>query len=246
MLTQNESVRIFAKNMDELINCQYVLSPKKISNLLKDISVSKLFYELFDFCTSDFNYAQAKKKYFTTTTAYGKRFYLPPDSKTIIALGFSLLYSIDAKEEDFSALLNEYFYASNVNGAYKRFANEFLLPFKNQVIAVAVAMIKSKREEPVATVKSPLNKTLLSDKDISMIKDLLEQSKGVILQYKIEPELKSELITLYDGFLAALYDVDPQNIKVTYLGYKYGILFHKKHDSGLEKVEAILKRVGIL
>ena len=246
MLTQSMSIETFEKNMDEVINCPYILSDKKISALLKGISLSKLFYELFDFCTADFNYAEARKKYFSKNAAYGKRFVLPPDSKTIIALGFSVLYCIDSRDEDLVSLLNEYFYESNINGAYHRFAKELLIPFKVQVLSVANAMIRDKGTEAEVTEKKPLKKNLLSDSDIAKIRELLEQSKSVILQYKIEPVLKTELIVLYDSFSGSLYEVEPEKIKVAYLGYKYGILFHKKHDASLLKIEEILKNGGIL
>ena len=246
MLTKTRSVDTFTKNIDELISCQYVLSAKKITNLLKGISVSRLFYELFCFCTADFNYKEAKRKYFTFSGSYGKRFILPPDGKTMIALGFSLLYAIDSKEEDLASLLNEYFYESGINAAYKRFAKEFLTPFRQEVLFAANAMINSDAAKPLSEGSVRRNGNLLSDENIAIVKNLLEQSKGVILQYRIEPNLKSELIALYDNFAAELYDFEPQRIKVAYLGYKYGILFHKKHDTSLEKIEEILKKGGIL
>ncbi|MBP5177937.1 MAG: hypothetical protein ILP02_05110 [Clostridia bacterium] len=246
MLTQSMSIETFEKNMDEIINCPYVLSEKKIAAMLKAVSLSRLFYELFDFCTSGFNYAEARKKYFSTNAAYGRRFVLPPDGKTIIAFGFSVLYCIDSKDEDFVSILNQFFYEPNVNSAYKRFCKELLIPFKIEVLSVANAMIRDNVYEAITADKTPLKKNLLSDEDVTKIRDLLEQSKSVILQYKIEPELKTELIVLYNAFSGSLYEVEPEKIKVAYLGYKYGILFHKKHDASLLKVEDILKNGGIL
>jgi len=240
------SVQSFERNMDEVINSPYILSAKKISILLKDISGSKLFYELFDFCTSDFNYIEARNTYFSKNAAYGRRFVLPPDPKTIIAFGFSVLYCIDSHEEDLVSILNDYFYESNINAAYRRFAKELLVPFKREVLSAADAMINSREDDPVVVDNKGVRKLLLSEEDISMIKELLEQSKGVILQYKIEPDLKGELMALYDFFKSCLYEDEPEKIKIGYLGYKYGILYHKKHDAGLIKIEQILKNGGIL
>ena len=252
MLTQTASIERFEKNMDELINCSYILCDNKISALLKGISTSKLFYELFGFCTEGFDYFAARKKYFVLSKTGGK-FVLPTDKKVLIALVFSLLYCIDGKDEDFAVILSDYFYEQNVNLSYKRFAKEVLVPFRIEVLSVAHAMVKGeaseKREAPVegetVTVRQR-RQNLLSDKNIEIIKACLEQSKSVILQYKIDAEPKAELIALYDNFKSALYDSDPDRIKIAYIGYKYGILFHKKHDSGLVKIEEILKNGGIL
>ena len=246
MLTQTQSIENFKTNMDELLSCKYVLSAKKISNLLKGVSSSKLFIELFDFCTQGFNYQDSFKKYFTTTTSAGRRFLLPPDSKTIIALGVCVLYAIDARELDFVTLLNEYFYENDVNAAYARFAKELLYPFKREVLIAVNAMVTGALEAPDARQTVKETAKVLSDSDVKTIKELLEQSKSVILQYKLEPDLKAELMCLYDNFIASLYEGEGARIKVAYLGYKYGILYHKRHDVGLMKIQEILSKGGIL
>ncbi len=247
MPSKNQSIDTFAYNMDELIACKYVLSTKKISVLLKAISQSKLFVELFQYCLSGFDYEEEKTKYFINNPINGeKHFIMPHDKKTAIALVFSLLFEIDSKKVDFMGLLNEYFNEKDVNLAYSRFTKEVLMPFSRLVLSVANEMITEKPKTIKVEDIAPVQKAVLSDEDIYQIKALLEQSKGVILQYKIDIELKSELMCLYDYFRSALYDNDIAKIKSAYLGYKYGILFHRKNDSSIEKIAKILQKSGIL
>ena len=143
-------------------------------------------------------------------------------------------------------MLNEYFYESDINAAYLKFAKELLAPFRREVMIAVNAMVTGKTDAPEArqTVKETAN--VLSGEDVKTIKALLEQSKGVILQYKLEPDLKAELMCLYDNFIASLYETAPEKIKVAFFGYKYGILYHKKHDVGLLKIQEILTKGGIL
>ena len=248
MLTKSQSIETFAYNMDDVISCRYVLSAKKISVLLKSISQSKLFVELFQYCLNGFDYEVESAKYLNPNPPYGeKHFVLPSDKKTAIALIFSLLYSIDNKKIEFMDLLNEFFFEKEVNQAYARFSREVLMPFKRLVISVVNEMVddvEPKTLDISDIVSSP--KAVLSDEDIHQIKALLERSKGVILQYKMDVELKAELICLYDCFYQALYDNDIDKIKATYLGYKYGILFHRKNDSSVQQIAEILKKDGIL
>ena len=232
--------------MDELINSPYVLSAVKISNLLKGISSSKMLYELFEYCLDGFDFDAARSRYFLKGERGEEgRFLLPPDARTVIALGFYLLYSIDTKAVDFMSVLGNYFYADDVNSAYGNFAVEFLKPFKDNVLASVRLMIEGEREMPVAKVTKS-DKKVLADADARAIEALLDQSKGVILQYRIEPKLKAELVVLYDNFKQAIFDGDANRVKIAFIGYKYAVLFHKRSEVGIEKIEKILSEAGII
>lgn len=248
MPTKTQSIDTFSYNMDELMSCKYVLSTKKISILLKAISQSKLLVELFQYCLTGFDYESQRTQYFISNQVGVKYFLLPRDKKTAIALIFSLLYNVDNKEHDFMGILDEFFHEKDVNQAYVRFAKEVLTPFKNLVIEVAMAMLEGEKEASVTNIVEviPVAKPVLSDEDITEINALLEQGKGVIFQYITEAKLKTELICLCDCFRSSLYDSDIDRIKATYLGYKYGILYHRRNDSSVEKIAKILQKDGIL
>ena len=233
--------------MDEIISSPYVLSTVKISNLLKCVAGSKILYELFDFCLKDFDYQSTKSEYFRkgASAQENGRFLLPPDNKTFLALGFSLLYAIDMKREDLMSVLGNYFYADDLNSAYRNFALEFLLPFKEKSLAALKTMIDGESAAPKAKVVKATEKRL-SDQDAHKIDQLLDQSKGVILQYRIDPKLKAELVALYDNFKSVIFDGDDKSLKVAFLGYKYAALYHRRLDVSVEKIEEILVSAGVL
>ena len=68
----------------------------------------------------------------------------------------------------------------------------------------------------------------------------------MILQYKIDPRPKAELIALYDNFKQAIFEGDPDKLKVAFLGYKYVAFYHRRLDVSVEKIEEILVKSGIL
>ena len=233
--------------MDEIISSPYVLSAVKISNLLKGISSSKILYELFNFCLEDFDYESVKKEYFIGGVGSDNgRFLMPPSSKVFLAFGFTFLYMVDMKKEDLMSVLGNYFYANDLASAYKKFAGEFLTPFKEQTLLALEKMIEVEKTKPKAKVVRNTSKTVLSGVNARLIDELLDQSKGVILQYKIDPRPKAELIALYDNFKQAIFEGDPDKLKVAFLGYKYVAFYHRRLDVSVEKIEEILVKSGIL
>lgn len=245
-MNDKQSIEAFSRAFDELSNTTYLLAEKKIAAVLKAIAVSDVLMELFAFCTKDFDYDKEKKNFFVKGDNIDGKYLLPPDSRTIIALSFTLLYKIDVKEEEFFRVLSDYFCQGDLNLAFKRFSAEFLKPFKVEVLSAVGAMITGVTDEPRVVAKRPAEKPAISFSDAALIKDLLKKSKGVILQYKIEPELKADLMALYDNFDQALFESDPDRIKVAFLGYKYSTLYHRKLDVSVNKIEDILKACGVL
>ncbi|MBO7525735.1 MAG: hypothetical protein J6T42_02940 [Clostridia bacterium] len=245
MTTRLGSIEEFSKNIDEIVSSPYVLSTVKISNLLKGVAASKILFELFDFCLKDFDYDAAFGEYFSKGVRGNGRFLMPPDPKTFIALAFSLLYRIDVKKVDLMNVLGNYFYAEDLDAAYKSFCVELIVPFKDQVLSTVKQMIEGENARPNANV-SKKSGVALSDAELKKIDALLDQSKGVILQYKIEPKLKAELVALYDNFKQAIFDNDSEKLKVAFLGYKYAALYHRRLDVSVEKIEEILTKAGIV
>lgn len=250
MQTKRQSIENFTKLIDELISSSYVLYEKKLTDLMRAISSSKLLYTLFEFCTSDLDYEKTYKVAFTEGEGgYGKgKFVLPKDAKTQIAFIFALLFKINSKEINFLDILERYFFVKTHNESYRNFSLQVLLPFRSAVLKVAEAMAEDggtvqKPSEPVVVTNKVKS---ISVKDVKTIVELLEESYSIIMQYKIEPGLKAELLDLYQNFKDCLYEGEPKNIRIGYLGYKYATLYHRKLDLTMQKIEKILKDNDIL
>ena len=64
MVTRKQSIEQFRSRMDELIASNYILADKKITDVLKTVTASKLFYELISYCADGFDYEAEKAKAF--------------------------------------------------------------------------------------------------------------------------------------------------------------------------------------
>lgn len=247
MISKQQSIANFIKNMDDLISSNYILADKKISIMLKGVSSSKLFIELFEFCAEGFNFELAQKRAFLIGSGYGAgRFVLPSDSRSIIALVFWLLCQLDNKSIEFLKLLENYFNAGNFKESFNRFAREVLTPFKNETLFAVNSMLGNVVRDEKKVIVEKVEKPVLTLEQSDKIKTLLNESKAIILQYKMEDRLKAELLALYDDFLFCLYGTDADRLKVSFLGYKYSTLYHRKLDVSVGEIEKILTECGIL
>ena len=247
MSSRAKTIEDFKTACDEIISAPYILSTVKISNMMKIIAQSRMLYEIFEYALKDFDYRETRRTYFIkpdNPEDVGK-FLLPPDDRVFLALAFSVLYSIDTKEEDLMSLLGNYFYADDLNSAYNNFIIQFLKPFKYKVLDTVRLIIDREKNLPDAMVKKSGIVTL-KPAEAQVIDGLLDQSKGVILQYKIDPKLKAELIALYDNFKSVIFEGDVKVLKVAFLGYKYAALYHRKLDVSVEKIEEILHKNGVM
>lgn len=246
MQTKQKSIDNFKKYIDDLISSSYVLSDKKLTDLMRSVSTSKLFYTLFEYCTEDFDYEASFSHAFVKGEGYGNgKFLLPHDAKEQIALIFSVLFQINAKEIDFIKLLEQYFFVKNYNESYRNFAMKVLLPFRNEVLRAVGAMAEDDYV-PVNTIAKPIGVKTVNEEDLKSIIKLLDDSYFTLLQYKIEPNQKADIVDLYNNFKNSLYDGDGEKIRIAYLGYKYVILFHKKPDAIFKRIEMLLKKNNII
>ena len=264
MITRKQAIEYFATRMDELVSCNYILADSKITNLLKTVTSSKLFYELITYTAENFNYSA-----YLNSLPKGE-FFPTENKKNMIAFGFGLFTEIDSKNEDLLNVLSLYYKSDSFTKSYKLFADNFLIPFKHVVVSVAEEMVKSvlleteTQQSAILCVESdkadvqpkgvtqlsissvqnppiaqPTKKYLTCYKDIQKIL-ITEKSKIINCRHLKDAE-KSDLLVLLDRFKDCLYRGNKEGIKTSFISYKYAVLSFKKIESEAEDIERILK-----
>ena len=265
MVTRKQSIEYFSSRMDELINSNYLLADKKITNVLKTVTTSKLFYELICFTAEGFNY-----DYYLASLPKG-HFFPTENKKNLIAFAFCLFSEIDSRREDLLNILSLYYNAESFDKMYRLFIENFLIPFKNTVVAVAEEMLNAEvcessavsdsnifteskenvktEQKHNATVKDeqvnqPSKKYLTCYKDIQKI---LISEKGKIIHCKhLKDNEKSDLLVLLDRFKECLFRGNKDAIKTAFISYKYAVSAFKRIDSEVDDGERILKFCGAI
>ncbi len=249
MQTKQNSIDNFKRYIDDLINANLVLFEKKLTDLMRSISSSELLFSLFEYCTSDFDYKNTFNESFQRGDGYGKgRFILPTQPKNQIALIFSLLYQINMHDINMFNLLDNYFFVNTYDESYRNFVLQVLTPFRSEVLRVAETMAEDESAS-VADLSKPAKAPVIKSmkiEDANAIIKLLDESRSVILQYKIDVTLKKELVDLYQNFKDSLFEGENSKIRIAYLGYKYATLYHRKLDKTMLKIEKLLKDNQVL
>ena len=119
MITRKQSIEYFSSRMDELITSNYLLADKKITNLLKTVTTSKLFYNLICYTAQGFDFAT-----YYPSLPKGE-FFSIKNKKNFIAFAFCLFVEIDAKNEDLLNVLSLYYHADSFENSYKLFVDNF-------------------------------------------------------------------------------------------------------------------------
>ena len=114
MVTAKQSIDYFNIRICDLINSSYILADKKITDLLKTVTTSKLFYELISYCLEGFDY----ENYFSSLPK-GQPFPVN-DKKNLMAFAFSLFIALDTKKQDLLNILTEYYPSESFEESYKQ------------------------------------------------------------------------------------------------------------------------------
>mgnify|MGYP006956051309 FL=1 len=239
--------------IDELCKCKYLLADKKVGEVLKVIASSKMLCDLFAFCSKEFDYEKTKRKCFLNGEM-GKngRFVRPEKDSDFIALVFLLLYDFDMKNMDLLQVAYAYFYDRDLEGCYRNFCNELILPFKEEIKKVTDQMFDYAKEQQQQVKVEKVNansavKPETADKiryEQVVIK-LLSADRVTLFNLKIDDRTKSDLMLLLDTFESAVYDGEKDAIRYAFVAYKYAVTGMKKIESKLPEIEKILVQEGI-
>lgn len=135
-LEEKDKILAFAEAVDDMINGKFILADIKISKILKAIAQSKELYNLLAECLLNFNFEREFE--IAKNNGYAeKSFKLPDENYKKIAFVFCFLVEVDNKKIAFYDFITSYFTSTNANSTteYKAFAEQMLLPFKNEILS---------------------------------------------------------------------------------------------------------------
>ena len=246
-MTKQEELDLFLLRCDELIESKYILADVKIVNLLKSIANSKTLLAIFQTCLKDFNYEKEATKCFITSTYLGGdkgEFKQPDNSKTLLALVFSILMDIDAKNIDFAQFLNKYFYENgSFYQSYNAFVKAMISPFKFTVKTLMAGIIKGSVGDPVKELSDEESSDENSLKKIAeSIKEILSKDKEKLNALKDE-EKKEEGLFIVNTFEQALDSEDKESIRYAFIAYKYTIGSIFKFINKVKVVQSFINKI---
>ncbi len=262
MRTREESLNKFCEELDILINSKYLFASSSIFNLITIINSSKLLTDMFNYFVNDFDFEGALTSSLIDD-GEGKRFNLPTNETDAISLIYLLLKEINYKHLQLVDLLDYFDGGKNYEIAYKNFAKEILLPFKNNAYQIGLTIINSTQNESEWVLKtSKVNEEPILKADSETLKKvekpisvnpynvggidnitllrLIDLDNLAINQSKINKDDKSELLYVLKIFEDCVRENDDDKIKLSYLAYYYAMRTFSKIKSNLKEITRIL------
>ena len=120
----------FIASCDDMINGKFILADVKITKVLNMIAGSEELYRYISECMVGFDFVKEYHRAEVKNSLNGGIFAVPQEPNKLVAFVFCVLVECDAKRLDFYNFINENFGRESKSEAYKNFANELLIPFK--------------------------------------------------------------------------------------------------------------------
>lgn len=257
----------FVEKAKEVIESNYILAEIKIVNLLKAIAGSETILALFKNCLTDFDYENAKNKYFVKSEylSNDKKVYVAPENKKdIIAFVFMNLMDIDNKKITLPDFLNAYFYGDGSTfSSYSLFIDQMIKPFVSTVKELtediiggkiqdpneALNILKEKKEKEEAEIEAERQKqNELAKKtygaNMAKVRRILLESKKKYLSSNKSEVDKAERVLVVDKFLNALDKQNAEDITYAFLCYQYMAKSHIfKRDFKIGQIRRLLSDI---
>lgn len=255
-----EQLHAFTQAAEELANGKYIIADVKIANLLKTIARSKTMLALLENCLLNFDYEQAKTRYYVKNkfSADKKDFVIPQDSKEIIAFVFNVLMDIDSKRVDFGEFLNKFFFEDgSFSAAYINFVQKMIKPFVEQITAYVNGVIDGSVQDPILLLEQEQQKEV--DQQTNKEEQVVDQTylesvkslKAILLdesmnvkQSNLDKSEVDSLNIIVDTFASALDLADKNAITYAWVAYGYACRVHKNVlGKTLKQVDQLVKEI---
>lgn len=276
MVTRAQSIKNFSCKMDKLIESSYILTTSKIAEVIKALTSSKMFFELITFCMDGFDFDAKLEEYEQVggsfpvdnkkdLIAFGFCLLAAIDAKQIELLDvLNENYKCDNVERSYKAFalmfLTPFKFAvtnsaeqmisglEDLNGDPEKFKGEAFnqmvqnIP-ENKKLAPENEKSFGYKRELVYDEEAPRKNYLTCYSDIQRI---LTEEKSRIIRSRFKDGEKQDLLMLLESFRDCLFKGNKEQVKTTFVSYKYAIKNYRRVDSEVEDIERILKFCGIL
>ena len=260
MRTREQSLKDFSASIDSLINSKYLFAGAKIFDTLKAINSSKILSDIFEYFSDGFDFEGVLSDALVDGEE-GKAFILPEKKNDAITLIYLLLREINNKNAQLTDLLDYFNDVKNYELAFKNFANEVLIPFRDYTVEIGKQIICNTAAEFKEIEEAEEKKTQAKTEEKQEVKKefkpklfnysamlirLLDLDRLSIKQSRQKHEEKEELLYVLDVFSQEIKNGDASKIKLSYLAYYYALRPYRKIQSNLKEITEILMEGEII
>ena len=206
-----EKIEQFALACDEMINSKFIMADSKIPKILKIIANSQEIYTYLAECLLNFDFEKELGRCkIIGFNSYS--FNMPEEDYKKVALVFCFLVEVDSKNISLYDFVTKFFRADEQGQDYEKFASEFLLPFKNEILR-HFNMLEEDVEVEKAVEEPVQNEDKIEEESVAQItiKHLQSMINIVQISPKVKDVYKEKITLILKGFIDAV-EINNKNI----------------------------------
>lgn len=188
----DNDIRVFVDACNNACNAKFLIAEKHVSNILRSIAESTKIYNIFEQALKGYNF-DAELHAAKTTVGGRSKLVLPQNQSKLIAFVFCLLMQIDTDKLSLREFLDEYFYHTNPNEEFTRFATTLIVPFRDVTEYIYFNGVGGYTEDEAVDVD------VRED-----VREILSQICSVTHESEADSSVKNEIFALARAVEAAL------------------------------------------
>lgn len=229
-----EGIEALVATLDDLQNAGLIMADKKIKAVLKCLAYYDEFRTVLAYCSDGFDYAAEKRKALQKAGDYHV-LRLPKNAKTLVPLVAGLLVEFDDGTEDFISFCATYYPAADRQGSMTACCADMLERFKLDIVSLVVEGVKE--DAPLA----PRTVEFAQDGLQKQTEYLLVAMVRAVDDGSLSEEDRKDLLTMLEGYSAALDTRDTLMIKAVWLGVKRALASLKMCAKEIAAMDELLR-----
>ena len=229
-----EGIEALVAALDDLQNAGLIMADKKIKAVLKCLAYYDEFRTVLAYCSDGFDYAAEKRKALQKAGDYHV-LRLPKNAKTLVPLVAGLLVEFDDGTEDFISFCATYYPAADRQGSMTACCADMLERFKLDIVSLVVEGVKE--DAPLA----PRTVEFAQDGLQKQTEYLLVAMVRAVDDGSLAEEDRKDLLTMLEGYSAALDTRDTLMIKAVWLGVKRALASLKMCAKEIAAMDELLR-----
>ena len=238
--TKEDAFRLFDEAVTALINTNFIVTQKPITDLLRCLVFSDQLHAFIAESKKGVDY-EAELCAAVSENETGRTFLLPKGNKRIIALVTGLLRDFDMGTRSLTSFLHDFYPDQGGVKAYKLFCENVLIPYKKAFRQSFLYDIEeSDRGESEVRAS-------ISDSVIESAAPLFAALRTVFLgDNKLSQKKREDLIYLTDGLYYSLEKGDVRMIKTVWTGMKLALADYRKAERKFSDISEFLALYALI
>jgi len=239
--TKEDAFRLFDEAVTALINSNFIITQKPITDLLRCLIFSEQLRAFVTDCKKGVDY-EAELTAAVGQNEAGYVFLLPKSNKRIIALVTGLLRDFDTGTRSLTSFMRDFCPADDNNARYKLFCENVLLPYKKAFRQSFLYDIDTAEHGAETERRAVIGETVLES-----AAPLFASLRTVFLgDNKLSQKKREDLIYLTDGLYYALEKGDVRMIKTVWTGLKFALAGYKKAERKFSDISEFLALYALI